>query len=131
MTIGNLADHVSALQLVDNHIHGFWTAEVDRQTFENGLNEANTEDLGDFDSVDAEAFRSALQRIWPLLSDDEILVDARDVKFIGHRHLLELEWSAHADGRTVVLQDAPRIVTRLVDLLHLNHVRVKPATSAS
>ena len=86
---------------------------------------------GEIDSVDAEAFRSALQRIWPLLSDDEILVDARDVKFIGHRHLLELEWSAHADGRTVVLQDAPRIVTRLVDLLHLNHVRVKPATSAS
>lgn len=86
---------------------------------------------GEIDSVDAEAFRSALQRIWPLLSDDEILVDARDVKFIGHRHLLELEWSAHADGRTVVLQDAPRVVTRLVDLLQLNHVLVKTATSAS
>lgn len=86
---------------------------------------------GEIDSVDAEAFRSALQRIWPLLSDDEILVDARDVKFIGHRHLLELEWSAHADDRTVVLQDAPRVVTRLVDLLQLNHVLVKTATSAS
>lgn len=51
MTTGNLADHVSALQLVDNHMHGFWTAEVDRHTFENGLNEANTEDLADFDSA--------------------------------------------------------------------------------
>lgn len=86
---------------------------------------------GEIDSVDAEAFRSALQRIWPLIGVDEVIVDARDVKFIGHRHLLEIEWSAHADGRTVVLRDAPRIVTRLVDLLHLNHVRVKPATSAS
>lgn len=46
----DLAEHISALPLIDNHVHGFWTSEVDRRRFENGLNEANTEPLADFDS---------------------------------------------------------------------------------
>jgi uncharacterized protein len=45
-----LADHIAAVLLVDQHMHGCWLAAGDRQRFENGLNEANTEPLADFDS---------------------------------------------------------------------------------
>ena len=45
-----LTEHIAALELVDSHVHGFWPATVDRRRFENGLNEANTEPLADFDS---------------------------------------------------------------------------------
>ena len=42
-------EHLARLRLVDNHVHGFWLSS-DRARFENGLNEANTEPLADFDS---------------------------------------------------------------------------------
>ncbi len=45
-----LTDHLAALGLVDNHVHGFWTSAADRRRLENGLNEANTAPLADFDS---------------------------------------------------------------------------------
>ncbi len=46
----SLAEHIAALRLVDNHVHGFWLTAGDRRRFENGLNEANTDPLADFDS---------------------------------------------------------------------------------
>jgi len=46
-----LAEHVDALSLVDNHVHGCWIVPVDRKGFENGLNEANTAPLADFDTA--------------------------------------------------------------------------------
>lgn len=46
----DLADHIAALPLVDGHVHGFWMSTCDRRRFENGLNEANTVELADFDS---------------------------------------------------------------------------------
>jgi uncharacterized protein len=45
-----LADHIATVPLIDQHMHGCWLAAGDRQRFENGLNEANTEPLADFDS---------------------------------------------------------------------------------
>lgn len=45
-----LAEFIDELRLVDNHMHGHWTKPVSRRRFENGLNEANTEPLADFDS---------------------------------------------------------------------------------
>ncbi|WP_445165276.1 amidohydrolase family protein [Mycolicibacterium sp. Dal123E01] len=45
-----LADHIAGIRLVDNHVHGYWLTPGDRKRFENGLNEANTEPLADFDS---------------------------------------------------------------------------------
>lgn len=45
-----LAEYIAELPLIDNHVHGYWLSEVDRPRFENGLNEANTESLADFDS---------------------------------------------------------------------------------
>lgn len=48
---GALAEHVAAVPLIDHHVHGFWLDTGDRTKFENGLNEANTEPLADFDSA--------------------------------------------------------------------------------
>ena len=45
-----LADHIADVPLIDQHVHGCWLAAGDRRRFENGLNEANTEPLADFDS---------------------------------------------------------------------------------
>ena len=46
----SLAEHIDALELIDNHVHGYWQSSPDRRGFENGLNEPNTESLADFDS---------------------------------------------------------------------------------
>lgn len=48
--VSELEECIAALPLIDNHVHGFWTTAVDRRRLENGLNEANTEPLADFDS---------------------------------------------------------------------------------
>ena len=45
-----LGERIDALDLVDNHVHGYWLAEGSRRGFENGLNEANTAPLAEFDS---------------------------------------------------------------------------------
>jgi predicted TIM-barrel fold metal-dependent hydrolase len=45
-----LAEHIGALELIDNHVHGYWDSSPDRRSFENGLNEPNIERLADFDS---------------------------------------------------------------------------------
>lgn len=46
----DLVEHISALELVDNHAHGFWSVSPDRRRFENALIEANTEALSDEES---------------------------------------------------------------------------------
>ena len=46
-----LAEHIDAVRLVDHHVHGCWLDSGDRARFENGLNEANTEPVADFDSA--------------------------------------------------------------------------------
>jgi predicted TIM-barrel fold metal-dependent hydrolase len=46
-----LARHIAEVPLIDQHVHGCWLTAGDRQRFENGLNEANTEPLADFDSA--------------------------------------------------------------------------------
>lgn len=45
-----LHEHLGAVPLIDHHVHGCWLQPRDRTTFENALNEANTEPLADFDS---------------------------------------------------------------------------------
>lgn len=46
-----LGEHIEQVQLVDHHAHGYWVTAGDRTRFENGLNEANTEPIADFDSA--------------------------------------------------------------------------------
>lgn len=50
MSSSELADHIEAVRLIDHHVHGCWLQSGDRTRFENGLNEANTEPIADFDS---------------------------------------------------------------------------------
>lgn len=45
-----LAQHIDAVSLIDQHVHGCWLTTGDRRRFENALNEANTEPLAGFDS---------------------------------------------------------------------------------
>ncbi|MGZ6780315.1 MAG: amidohydrolase family protein, partial [Mycobacterium sp.] len=45
-----LDEHVDHVELIDHHVHGCWLQSGDRTRFENGLNEANTEPLAEFDS---------------------------------------------------------------------------------
>lgn len=40
-----LARHLADVPLIDQHVHGCWLMQGDRERFENGLNEANTEPL--------------------------------------------------------------------------------------
>ncbi|OBH13912.1 amidohydrolase family protein [Mycobacterium sp. E1747] len=40
-----LAEHIDEVPLIDQHVHGCWTAAGDRNRFENALNEANTEPI--------------------------------------------------------------------------------------
>lgn len=46
-----LADQLAELPLIDHHVHGCWVAPGNRDRFENGLNEANTEPVAAFDSA--------------------------------------------------------------------------------
>jgi uncharacterized protein len=50
--VNGLAEHIDQVALIDQHVHGSWSAAGDRARFENALNEANTEPLVDsgFDS---------------------------------------------------------------------------------
>ncbi len=48
---GALSEYVDNVPLIDHHVHGCWLQSVDRRRFENGLNEANTEPLAEFDSA--------------------------------------------------------------------------------
>jgi len=48
--ISELRERLETVALVDNHVHGFWLTDRNRSEFENGLNEANTAPLADFDS---------------------------------------------------------------------------------
>lgn len=45
-----LADHIAAVGLIDQHVHGCWLAAGERQRFDDALTEANTEPLADGDS---------------------------------------------------------------------------------
>ena len=48
----DLAQRISEVPLIDQHVHGCWMTAGDRSRFENALNEANTEPIADsgFDS---------------------------------------------------------------------------------
>jgi uncharacterized protein len=49
VSVTALVDHIAGVPLIDQHAHGCWLETGDRQRFENGLNEANTEPLADVD----------------------------------------------------------------------------------
>ncbi len=77
---------------------------------------------GDVDPACAEAFSTTLQRIWPVVQEDTVVVDVSGVTFISHRELLSLNSLAQRDDRRVVMRGSSPIVSRLVPLLDLTNV---------
>jgi anti-anti-sigma regulatory factor len=86
---------------------------------------------GELDAASDELFTTTLQRMWPLSADDPFIVDAQNLGFIGHRQLLTFEECARSGGRNIVLRSDQAYLARLVDLLELDHVCVKPAGTAA
>ena len=80
---------------------------------------------GEIDAASNDLFTTTLQRIWPLMTDHTLRIDASNLEFIGHQQLCMLEESAREQNRKVVLCTNQRTAVRLVDLLNLSNVRVE------
>lgn len=81
---------------------------------------------GEIDAASDELFRTTVHRTWELTGEDTLVIDARNLEFIGHRQLVALDDHARSDGRKVLLRSAKSIVARLVGLLGLTNVAVSP-----
>lgn len=79
---------------------------------------------GEIDAADYRAFTTALRRIWPLTTGDELVVDAHGLDFVTHRELFVIDQLSGADGRPVVLRTDHRVLGRLIELLELKNIRV-------
>jgi hypothetical protein len=82
---------------------------------------------GSIDLHSDNLYTTALQRIWPLIDDDPLIIDAHSLEFISHRQLHTLDHYARTDGRTVILRTGQRIPIRLGHVLHLTNVEVQPS----
>ncbi|GFG73478.1 MEDS domain-containing protein [Mycobacterium botniense] len=82
---------------------------------------------GEIDADEDHAFTAAFRRIWPLMAQTELVIDAEGLRFVTHRQLIALDEQARADGREVILRTGQRVVTRLAELLGLDNVRVEAA----
>jgi len=80
---------------------------------------------GEIDAASNDLFTMTLQRIWPLMTDHTLRIDASNLEFIGHQQPCMLEESAREQNRKVVLCTNQRTAIRLVDLLNLSSVRVE------
>lgn len=80
---------------------------------------------GEVDASEQETFATAMQRIWPLSTGDELVIGAHALDFIAHHHLVLLDHLGRAKGRQVVLRTDQPVVRRLAELLELGHVRVE------
>lgn len=80
---------------------------------------------GEIDAADNQAFITAMQRIWPLASGDDVVIDAHGLNFITHNQLVALDRLGSAGGRQVLLLTEQRMVTRLAELLDFANVRVQ------
>lgn len=81
--------------------------------------------VGDVDLAGWDMFRLALNRIDDGKSD--MVVDLSSVGFIDHRGLSLLADYARETDRTVVLRGAPPMVTKVVEILPLRHLRLEGA----
>lgn len=80
---------------------------------------------GEVDVSDTTALRRTLEIVVPGAGPAELHVDARELRFIDHRGLLELEGFGAGRRSTLVLHGAAATCAReMVGLLDLGHVRV-------
>lgn len=82
---------------------------------------------GEIDAYARDLFTTALQRIWPLVPGSTLRIGAQALEFIDHHQLRMLEDRARDQNRKVVLWTTQPLVTRLVQVLDLSHVRVDTA----
>lgn len=79
---------------------------------------------GEVDIAAAPAFTAAVRRVWQFTPAGLVTVDARDLSYIGHQQLLDLERQAAAERRRILFRTDQPVLARLVDLLGLQHISV-------
>jgi hypothetical protein len=79
---------------------------------------------GEIDAGDHESFTTALQRIWPLTTGEEVVIDAHGLNFLTHRALCAIDELGAADARPVVLRTDGQMLVRLAELLGLGNIRL-------
>jgi anti-anti-sigma regulatory factor len=84
---------------------------------------------GEIDAADGKTFSTALQRIWPLQTGPQLIVDGRGLDFLTHRELAALDRLAGAGDQQVVIRTDNPVVARLAQLLEPENVRVAPPTT--
>lgn len=80
---------------------------------------------GDVDFACTELFSLTLRRTLPLLEGTELVIDGRDLDFIDHRGLFDLDQQGRALGRRIVLRSGSPTVARVAELLDLRALRVE------
>jgi hypothetical protein len=80
---------------------------------------------GSVDTFSTVSLLTALQRIGVPAFGVEASIDAAALEFIDHRVLVALDQYAARQRATLVLQSAPSIVQRLIELIPLRAVRLK------
>jgi anti-anti-sigma regulatory factor len=82
--------------------------------------------VGEVDAMVSAAFARALERTGLDAAGSPVVhIDASHLDFLDHNAILELERLAQAEEILIVLQDAPTVVGRLVELLGLEQVEVE------
>jgi hypothetical protein len=82
---------------------------------------------GEIDAGDHEPFTTALQRIWPLTTGEELVIDAHELSFLTHRELCAMDELGGAEAKPVVLRTDGQMLVRLAELLGLRNIRVDRA----
>jgi hypothetical protein len=81
---------------------------------------------GELDPSNTDVFAAALERADPPALAGEIALDATHLAFIDHRALVTLDDHARRGGAVVVLYTPLAAAGRLIGLLNLSRVRVRP-----
>ena len=82
---------------------------------------------GELDPSNTDVFAAALERADPPVVSGEIALDATHLTFIDHRALVALDGHARRRDAVVVLYTPLAAAGRLIGLLHLTNVQVRPA----
>lgn len=108
-------------------LHPFISAgSVSFQLFADPEPEVDFALTGELDAFTLDIFSTTLRRIWPLTAGTTLHIDARELTFIDHRSLITLGQVARRHSSTVVLHTDQRFIGRILDLLDVPAVSVRP-----
>lgn len=80
---------------------------------------------GELDAANHELYLTTLRRIWPLIADDPLIIDAQQLTFVGHQQLCTLDHCARTDRRKAILRTNQGIIIRLVRVLDFTTIEVE------